>query len=76
MHSTGFYTSWAILLLNAMVGNLNKKGGMAVAAGKFKDFGDGPRYNLANFPNEVKPKGTNLARSKRRTKIQANLSRK
>ncbi|NBB66739.1 tetrathionate reductase subunit A [Mannheimia haemolytica] len=65
MHSTGFYTSWAILLLNAMVGNMNKKGGMAVGAGKFKDFGDGPRYNLANFPNEVKPKGTNLARSKK-----------
>ncbi|WHP46427.1 tetrathionate reductase subunit A [Mannheimia bovis] len=65
MHSTGFYTSWAILLLNAMVGNMNKKGGMSVGAGKFKDFGDGPRYDLANFPNQVKPKGTNLARSKK-----------
>ncbi|AGH38071.1 Molybdopterin oxidoreductase [Bibersteinia trehalosi USDA-ARS-USMARC-192] len=65
MHSTGFYTSWAILLLNAMVGNMNKKGGMAINAGKFKDFGDGPRYDLAKFPNRVQPKGTNLARSKK-----------
>ncbi len=65
MHSTGFYTSWAILLLNAMVGNMNKKGGMFVNAGKFKDFGDGPQYNLSDFPNMVKPKGTNLARSKK-----------
>lgn len=27
MHSNGFYTAWAILLLNAMIGNMNKKGG-------------------------------------------------
>ncbi|OOF83168.1 tetrathionate reductase subunit A [Rodentibacter ratti] len=65
MHSNGFYTAWAILLLNAMVGNMNKKGGMSMSGGKFKDFAAGPRYNLVNFPNMVKPKGTNLARSKR-----------
>ncbi len=65
MHSTGFYTAWAILLLNVMIGNMNQKGGMCMAGGKFKDFGPGPRYNLAAFPNMVKPKGTNLARSKR-----------
>lgn len=65
MHSTGFYTSWAIFMLNVLIGNMNKKGGMSVNAGKFKDFGDGPRYDLANFPNQVKPKGTNLARSKK-----------
>ncbi|MDY3114475.1 MAG: molybdopterin-dependent oxidoreductase [Sutterella sp.] len=65
MHSTGFYTAWAILMLNVMIGNMNKKGGMSIGGGKFKDFGPGPRYNLAAFPNMVKPKGTNLARSKR-----------
>lgn len=65
MHSNGFYTAWAILLLNAMVGNMNKKGGMSMSGGKFKDFGGGPRYDLANFPNMVSPKGTNLARSKK-----------
>ncbi|QLB21076.1 tetrathionate reductase subunit A [Vespertiliibacter pulmonis] len=65
MHSNGFYTSWAILLLNAMVGNMNKKGGMSISGGKFKDFGSGPRYDLATFPNMVKPKGTNLARSRK-----------
>lgn len=65
MHSTGFYTSWAILLLNAMVGNMNRKGGMSVSAGKFKDFGDGPRYHLGTFAGQVKATGTNLARSKK-----------
>lgn len=65
MHSNGFYTAWAILLLNAMVGNMNKKGGMSMTGGKFKDFGGGPRYDLANFPDMLKPKGTNLARSKK-----------
>ncbi|ACA31113.1 tetrathionate reductase subunit A [Histophilus somni] len=65
MHSNGFYTAWAILLLNAMIGNMNKKGGMSMSGGKFKDFAAGSRYNLANFPNMVKPKGTNLARSKK-----------
>ena len=65
MHSTGFYTAWAILMLNVMVGNWNKKGGMSIGGGKFKDFGPGPRYNLAKFPGMVKPKGMNLARSKR-----------
>lgn len=65
MQSNGFYTAWAILLLNVMIGNMNKKGGMSMAGGKFKDFAPGPRYNLATFPNMVKPKGTNLARSKK-----------
>lgn len=36
-----------------------------MSGGKFKDFAAGPRYNLANFPNMMKPKGTNLARSKK-----------
>ncbi|MBE2894350.1 tetrathionate reductase subunit A [Spirabiliibacterium falconis] len=65
MQSNGFYTAWAILLLNAMVGNMNKKGGMSFSGGKFKDFAAGPRYNLSTFDGMVKPKGTNLARSKK-----------
>lgn len=65
MHSTGFYTAWAILLLNVMIGNMNKAGGMCMDGGKFRDFAPGPRYNLAGFKDMVKPKGTNLARNKR-----------
>ncbi|NNI41595.1 tetrathionate reductase subunit A [Pasteurella multocida] len=76
MHGTGFYTAWAILLLNAMVGNMNKKGGMSMSGGKFKDFGAGPRYDLANFPNMVNPKGTNLARSKRAYEKSSEFKRK
>ncbi|TDQ57961.1 tetrathionate reductase alpha subunit precursor [Mesocricetibacter intestinalis] len=76
MHSTGFYTSWAILLLNAMVGNMNKKGGMCVNAGKFKDFGKGPRYDLSDFNGMLKPKGTNLARSKRAYENSSEYKRK
>ncbi|MGC6342323.1 tetrathionate reductase subunit A [Bisgaard Taxon 45] len=76
MHGTGFYTAWAILLLNAMVGNMNKKGGMSMSGGKFKDFGAGPRYDLANFSNMVKPKGTNLARSKRAYEKSSEFKRK
>lgn len=76
MHSNGFYTAWAILLLNAMVGNMNKKGGMSMSGGKFKDFAAGPRYDLATFPNMVKPKGTNLARSKKAYEKSAEFKRK
>ncbi|MGQ0286118.1 tetrathionate reductase subunit A [Pasteurellaceae bacterium 22721_9_1] len=76
MHSNGFYTAWAILLLNAMVGNMNKKGGMSMSGGKFKDFGGGPRYDLANFDNMVKPKGINLARSKKSYEKSSEFKRK
>lgn len=76
MHSSGFYTAWAILLLNAMIGNMNKKGGMSIGGGKFRDFGAGPRYDLANFPNMVKPKGTNLARSKKAYEQSGEFKRK
>lgn len=64
MHSNGFYTTWAILLLNVLIGNMNLKGGMSVAGGKVKPFA-GPRYDLANFPNKFKQKVTNMARSKK-----------
>lgn len=76
MQSNGFYTAWAILLLNVMIGNMNKKGGMSVSGGKFKDFAPGPRYNLATFPDMVKPKGTNLARSKRAYEKSSEFKRK
>ncbi|MFZ7317192.1 molybdopterin-dependent oxidoreductase, partial [Avibacterium avium] len=76
MQSNGFYTSWAILLLNVMVGNMNKKGGMSMSGGKFKDFASGPRYNLATFPDMVKPRGTNLARSKKSYENSSEYKRK
>lgn len=47
-----------------------------MSGGKFKDFAAGPRYNLANFPNMIKPKGTNLARSKKDYEKSVNLNKK
>ncbi len=52
------------MMLNALIGNLNLKGGVSVGGGKFKEFAEGPRYNLATFPEMVKPKGLVLSRSK------------
>jgi len=62
MHSAGFYTAYAIVMLNALVGNLNAKGGTGAGGGKFKSIAPGPRYNVAGFPGMVKPKGVNLGR--------------
>ncbi|MDN6290450.1 MAG: tetrathionate reductase subunit TtrA [Tetragenococcus koreensis] len=65
MSAGGFYSAWGILMLNALVGNLNHKGGVSVSGGKFPDFGGGPRYNLQKFPNSAKPSGLSIARSKK-----------
>ncbi|OQX10625.1 MAG: tetrathionate reductase subunit A, partial [Desulfobulbaceae bacterium A2] len=62
MHSNGFFTAYAAAMLNAMVGNLNWKGGSSAGGGKFPDFGEGPRYDLAKFPGKVKPRGVPLSR--------------
>jgi tetrathionate reductase subunit A len=62
MHSNGFYTAYAVAMLNAMVGNLNWKGGSSAGGGKFPDFGGGPRYNFKKFPGKVKPKGVPISR--------------
>ncbi|HDM8081421.1 TPA: tetrathionate reductase subunit TtrA [Yersinia enterocolitica] len=64
MGGNGFYTTWAVMMLNAMIGNLNLKGGVSVGGGKFDGFADGPRYQLATFAGMVKPKGLPLSRSK------------
>lgn len=64
MSANGFYTSWSILMLNAMIGNLNLKGGALASGGKFPAFGAGPRYNLKKFPGMTKPSGVFLSRSK------------
>lgn len=65
MSAGGFYSAWGILMLNALVGNLNHKGGVSVSGGKFPDFGGGPRYNLKGFPNSNKPGGLSISRSRK-----------
>lgn len=56
MHTTGFYTTYAIMMLGAMVGNLNYKGGMSAGGGRYKDF-NGAKYNLVDYDGKIKPKG-------------------
>lgn len=64
MSANSFYSAWAIMMLNAMVGNLNMKGGTFASGGQFPAFGKGPRYDLKTFPGMVKPSGVFLSRSK------------
>jgi tetrathionate reductase subunit A len=63
MSGSGFYNAYAVVMLNTLVGNLNRKGGTLVSGGSFKDAGEGPRYNLEKFAGEVKPSGMPLGRN-------------
>ncbi|MGL5455949.1 MAG: tetrathionate reductase subunit TtrA [Enterobacterales bacterium] len=64
MAGNGFYNAWAVMMLNALIGNLSLEGGVFVGGGKFNGATDGPRYNMADFPGKVKPNGLSIARSK------------
>lgn len=62
MNGSGFYTAYAISMLNTLIGNLNVKGGLVLDAGPFGPFGPGPKYNFAQFEGRVQPKGVALSR--------------
>ncbi|NLY28416.1 MAG: tetrathionate reductase subunit TtrA [Alcaligenaceae bacterium] len=64
MNGSGFYTAYAIGMLNTLVGNLNVAGGLVLDAGPFGPFGPGPRYNFAQFKGRVAPKGVPLSRTR------------
>jgi len=64
MHTNGFYSSLSIIMLNALVGSVNKKGGMSKSAGGFKAFDEGPKYNLLAIPNGPKARGMKISREK------------
>lgn len=63
MSGSGFYNAYALMSINALLGNINWKGGFVANGGGFKDSGEGPRYNLATFAGMVKPSGTPLGRN-------------
>ena len=63
MAGSGFYNAYALVMLNTLIGNLNRRGGTLVNGGSFKDIGKGPRYNLESFAGEVKPSGMPLGRN-------------
>ena len=62
MNGSGFYTAYAISMLNNLVGNLNVKGGLVLDAGPFGPFGPGPRYDF-RFKGQKAPQGIVLSRS-------------
>ncbi|CAB3709854.1 tetrathionate reductase subunit A [Achromobacter pestifer] len=64
MSGAGFYTAYAIAMLNTLVGNLNVDGGLVLDAGPFPPYGLGPRYNIAGFANKATPKGVALSRNR------------
>ena len=64
MSGAGFYTAYAIAMLNTLVGNLNVEGGLVLDAGPFPPYGAGPRYNIAGFANRATPKGVGLSRNR------------
>lgn len=64
MSGAGFYTAYAIAMLNTLVGNLNVEGGLVLDAGPFPPYGAGPRYNIAGFANRATPKGVALSRNR------------
>ncbi|MDN6318210.1 MAG: tetrathionate reductase subunit TtrA [Marinobacter sp.] len=64
MSGAGFYAAYGINMLNLLAGSFNHKGGVAKGGGKFNGMGAGPRYDLANFPGKIGPKGVFLSRSK------------
>lgn len=63
MSGSGFYNAYALMSINALLGNINWKGGFVANGGGFKDSGEGPRYNLETFAGMVKPAGTPLGRN-------------
>lgn len=63
MHTTGFYTTYAIMMLGAMVGNLNYKGGMSSGGGSYKDY-VGSKYDLFAFKGKNKPQGVRIDKTR------------
>ena len=55
MSGAGFYTAYAVGMLNTLIGNLNVKGGLVVDAGQFRRSARG-RYNIGGFAGKVDPR--------------------
>lgn len=62
MAANGFQSAFALVTLNTLIGNLNRKGGTFVGAGGFNPLA-GPRYKLDSFDGEVKFSGAPLSRN-------------
>lgn len=63
MAGNGFYSAFALVTLNTLIGNLNAKGGTMASGGAFPAEGTGPRYDLDGFKGKITPRGTPLSRN-------------
>ena len=61
----GTYASYALAMLNALVGNINRKGGY-LCRGKGAASWQNGLYDLKDFPGAKKPKGVKISREKAR----------
>ncbi|WP_456455898.1 4Fe-4S dicluster domain-containing protein [Thermovibrio sp.] len=61
----GTYASYALAMMNALVGNINRKGGY-LCRGKGAASWQNGLYDLKNFPGMRKPKGVKISREKAR----------
>lgn len=59
----GAYASYAIALLNALAGNVNRRGGYLCAGGGAAKWQTG-LYDLKKFPGARKPRGVKISREK------------
>lgn len=58
MSTSGVNATFAALTLNTLIGNINAKGGISATGGNFHGPAmKGPKYDLSNFPGQVKTKG-------------------
>lgn len=64
MNGNAFYTAFSVMTLNALLGNINARGGLALGAGGVAAVENGPRYDLARFDGMVAPKGLFLSRNR------------
>ncbi len=58
---SGTYASYAVAMLNVMVGNVDRKGGYLRGGGGAAPWNEG-LYDLKSFPNQRKPSGVMLSR--------------
>lgn len=63
-HTNGFYTAWAIISLNTLLGNYNWKGGHSFGGGHWHETGGTPgtRYLPKKVRNGVTPTGVQITR--------------
>lgn len=76
MNGSGFYTAYAISMLNTLIGNLNVRGGLVLDAGPFGPFDKGPRYDFTAIPGAAKPQGLALSRHRLRYEQSSEFRRK